>query len=93
MKKHLLFLTLAAGLFSSAAAAIPEGGWSVTPAPGATVVSIAEIKVSKANEHYMDPYINRSVKINGESIAITQKASSDGSSIVMTLATPVAQSG
>lgn len=93
MKKHLLFLTLAVGLFSSAAAAIPEGGWSVTPAPGATVVSITEIKVSKANEHYMDPYINRSVKINGESIAITQKASSDGSSIVMTLATPVEQSG
>lgn len=92
MKKMLsvvAFLATCAASF----AAIPDGGWSVTPKPGSTVTKITEITVSKSNEYYMDPYINRTVKINGEAIAVTQKASSSGGTITMTLATPVEKSG
>ena len=66
MKKTLLYLTLSTCTLLPAYAAIPDGGWSVTPKNGSTVDKITEITVSKTNEHYMDPYINRSVKINGE---------------------------
>jgi len=92
MKKTLLISSAVLAL-ASAQAAIPEGGWSVTPAPGATVESITTIVVKKTNEQYMDPYINRSIKINGEAYPVTQKASADGSSITMTLATPVEKPG
>lgn len=92
MKKSLLLFALAAGCVASAWAEIPDG-WSVVPEEGSTVEKITELKVSKAYENSLDPYVNRSVKINGESIAITQKVSNDGGTMTMTLATPVEKSG
>lgn len=91
MRKSLLLLAFAL-IAMSIQAAIPDGGWSVTPAPGSTVAKITEVTVKKSGSQ-MDTYINRSVKINGESIAITQKVSNDGYSVIMTLATPVEKSG
>lgn len=93
MKKTLLYLTLSTCTLLPAYAAIPDGGWSVTPKNGSTVDKITEITVSKTNEHYMDPYINRSVKINGEAISVTQKVTNNGGTVVMTLASPVEKSG
>ncbi len=93
MKKSLLLIALAAGCLTSATAAIPDGGWSVTPEEGSTVTSITVITVSKTNEYYMDPYLNRSVKINGEAIRVTQKATNGGGTMEMTLATPIEKSG
>ncbi len=93
MKKFYTIILLAVGGLFSTHAAIPDGGWSATPKNGSTVTQITEITVSKQNEHYMDPYVNRSVKVNGESIAITQKVTNNGGTMVMTLATPVEKSG
>lgn len=91
MRKSLLLFVFAL-VAMSIQAAIPDGGWSVTPAPGSTVPKITTITVKKNNSN-MDVYVNRSVKVNGESIAITQKVSNDGYSVTMTLATPVEKSG
>ena len=91
MKKNLLLIALTA-LSIPAFAAIPSG-WSVTPKEGTTVTEITQLTVTKQNQHALDPYVNRTVKINGEAIAITQKVSNDGGTITMTLATPVTKSG
>lgn len=91
MRKSLLLFVFAL-VAMSIQAAIPDGGWSVTPAPGSTVAKIDVIKVKKSGS-MLDTYINRSVKINGESIAITQKVTDGYSTVTMTLATPVEKSG
>lgn len=94
MKKSLQLLLLLVGFMTalSSAAAIPDG-YSVTPANNATVTSISKVTVSLRNCYYLDPYVNRSIKVNGEQIAVSQKATNSGGTIEMTLATPVDQSG
>lgn len=69
---------LLTGLFlvSSAAvsmAAVPSG-WSVEPAAGSTVEEIKVISVTNSRG-YLDPYLNRSIKINGTPYTFTTKKS------------------
>ena len=92
MKKTLLISALSLVLATPAFAVIPDG-WNVTPGEGATVEKIETIVISKSTNSTLDTYVNRSVKINGESIAVTEKVSNTGWEITLTLATPVVKSG
>ena len=92
--KHYLHLVLAAASLNAlaASAAIPSG-YTVTPANDATVTTLSVITVSKSGSVYHDPYINRSITVNGEQISVTQKKINGDKAVEMTLATPIEQSG
>lgn len=94
MKQYLsIYFAAAATLGTlSAQAAIPSG-YTVTPGNNATVTTIQKITVAKSGSFYHDPYINRSITVNGEQIAVTQKAINGDKAVEMTLATPIEQSG
>lgn len=94
MNKYLQIAVVAAASIGSLStmAAIPSG-YTVTPANNATVKTLSVITVAKSGSMYHDPYINRTITVNGEKIAVTQKAVNGGKAVEMTLSSAIDQSG
>lgn len=90
--KGILGVALAAIGSLTATASIPSG-YTITPGNNATVTTLDVITLTKSNEYYLETYINRSIRVNGETIAIQQEANRQGTMITMTLTSPVTKSG
>lgn len=93
--KHYLQVALAVASFNAlaATAAIPSG-YTVTPGNNATVQTLSVITIAKSNSFYHEVYVTpRSITVNGEEIAVTQKAINGDRAVEITLSRPVDQSG